>query len=222
MSRRIGVSSLVAVLSAAVVALATPGSLAAQSSDEQPPTRGLELGASVGVLTPLAKLADSGDTIRAELSTKVSFGAELDYWFGGGFGIGVTGGYSRPELTLQIVDEDGFPMAVELGAVDYWMASANLMWRPDLSGSASIVKPYFGVGGGIVSIAYPTGGVLEVEDESRFAGSLLGGAHVAISGGWFARLDVRDYISEFEAQPFRESKLQHDLSTSVVIGYAFD
>jgi len=215
------ISSFLA-LPLAVAALAAPGALNAQSSDENPPTTGLEFGASIGVLTPLAKLADSGDTIRAEFSTKMSFGAELDYWFGAGFGIGIVGGYSRPELTLQVVEDVGaFPTAIDLGSVDLWTAGANIMWRPELSGSAATVRPYFGGGVALVSVTYPTGGPLEVEDESRLAGTILGGAHVVITGGWFARLDVRDYISTFDTAPFDETKTQHDLITSVVVGYAF-
>jgi len=220
MSRRIEPSRLLLTLT--VLLAAAPGSLRAQSGDEDPPKQGFELSGAIGALTPLAKLADSGDSIRAELSTRLSFGAELDYWFGGGFGIGVVGGYSNPHLTVQVVQGEGaFPASINLGSVDRWVASGNLMWRPNLSGSAVVVRPYFGIGAGVTSITYPTGGDLEVSDETRFTGSVIGGAQVAISGGWFARLDVRDYISSFDAEPFQESRVQHDLVTSVVLGYAF-
>jgi hypothetical protein len=43
----------------------------------------------VGGYLPLAKLADSGDTLSAEFSTKVAFGLGLQYWFGS-FGVEVT------------------------------------------------------------------------------------------------------------------------------------
>ncbi len=213
------------MLPALLLALAAPGTAIAQDADEAA-SQGLELSGFIGAMMPLAKLADSGDTIRAEFSTKLAFGGELDYWFGNGFGIGVTGGYSAPELTLQIVgDTIGFTLPVQLGNTDYWTVTGNLMWRPNLAGSASVVRPYLGVGAGVVSVTYPAlPSELDfppIESETRFAGSILGGAHIEISGDWFARLDVRDYISEFSTPPFSESKLQHDLVTSVFIGYSF-
>ena len=84
------------------------------------------------------------------------------------------------------------------------------------------MRPYLGLGAGVVSIMYPESEDFpEIENETRFAGTILGGAHVALSKGWFIRLDVRDYISKFDTEPFQESKVQHDLLTSFVIGYSF-
>jgi hypothetical protein len=194
---------------------------AQETADEE--ASGLEVLGSVGFLTPLAKLADSGDTIRAEFSTKVSFGAEVDFWFGD-FGVGVVGGYSSPELTVQLVPSDsiGFAQSIQLGSTDYWMFTGNLMWRPSLSGSSAIVRPYFGIGAGVVSITYPQSeGFPDIASETRFTGTLLGGAHVRLNKGWFARLDIRDYISEFNTEPFDQAKVQHDLVSSFAIGYAF-
>ena len=74
----------------------------------------------------------------------------------------------------------------------------------------------------MVSITYPQAeGFPEIESETRFTGTLLGGAHVALTKGWFIRLDIRDYISQFNTEPFQESKMQHDLVTSFGVGYAF-
>lgn len=208
---------------AVVCALLTlPSSGTAQEAEAESAS-GFEITGSIGALTPLAKLADSGDTIRAEFSTKVAFAAELDYWFGA-FGIGVVGGYSTPELTLQIAPDDdiGFPESIDLGSADYFTITGNLMWRPVLSGSATVVRPYLGVGAGLVSITYPQSDEFTgIADESRFAGSLFGGAHVSLSSGWFVRLDVRDYISSFDTEPFEQSKMQHDLVTTFALGYAF-
>lgn len=201
--------------------VAPQGALAQEAEDER--SSGFEVLGLIGVMTPLAKLADSGDTIRAEFSTKVAFGAEVDYWFGN-FGVGVVGGYSSPELTIQLVPADsiGFTQAIQLGSADYWMLTGNLMWRPMLSGSATIVRPYLGVGAGMVSVTYAQSEDFpEIASETRFTGTLLAGAHVTLSKGWFVRLDVRDYISQFNTEPFEESKMQHDLVTSFGVGYAF-
>ena len=203
-----------------LVVLALPGVAIAQSTADTTSADGFELTGYLGAFTPLAKLADSGDSLRAEFSTKIAYGLELDYWFGN-FGVGLNGNYARPNLTLQIVEEVGFPISLDLGATDVWMATLNLMWRPQLKGSASIVRPYFAVGPGVVSVKYPADREFDVEDETRFAVALAAGAQIEINSGWFARLDLRDYISQFNTEPFAESKTQHDLITSVGLGYAF-
>ena len=206
----------------AIALLVAPQGARAQEAESER-SSGFEALGLIGVMTPLAKLADSGDTIRAEFSTKVAFGAEADYWFGN-FGVGLIGGYSSPELTIQLVPTDsiGFTQSIQLGSTDYWMVTGSLMWRPMLSGSSTIVRPYLGVGAGVVSITYPQSEDFpEIASETRFTGTLLGGAHVTLSKGWFARLDVRDYISQLNTEPFEESKMQHDLVTSFGVGYAF-
>ncbi len=203
-----------------LVVLALPGVAVAQSTADTTSADGFELTGYLGAFTPLAKLADSGDSLRAEFSTKIAYGLELDYWFGN-FGVGLNGNYARPNLTLQIVEEVGFPISLDLGATDVWMATLNLMWRPQLKGSASMVRPYFAVGPGVVSVMYPADREFDVEDETRFAVALAAGAQIEINSGWFARLDLRDYISQFNTEPFAESKTQHDLITSVGLGYAF-
>ena len=203
-----------------LIVLALPGVAVAQSTADTTSADGFELTGYLGAFTPLAKLADSGDSLRAEFSTKIAYGLELDYWFGN-FGVGLNGNYARPNLTLQIVEEVGFPISLDLGATDVWMATLNLMWRPQLKGSASMVRPYFAVGPGVVSVMYPADREFDVEDETRFAVALAAGAQIEINSGWFARVDLRDYISQFNTEPFTESKTQHDLITSVGLGYAF-
>jgi len=214
---RIGSAGIATIM----LALVLPTAALAQSEDEERSPNGFELTGYIGAYLPMAKLADSGDSLAAEFSTKVAFGLELDYWFGN-FGIALNGNYSNPNLTLQIIEDDvGFPTSLDLGATDLWMAAANVMWRPLLKGSASIVRPYFGAGPGVVKVMYPKDREFDVEDETRFAISLLGGAQVEINSDWFVRLDVRDYISKFDTEPFAESKTQHDLFISIGVGYAF-
>ncbi len=209
-----------ATVTAALLALTFPGAAMAQSADDETSASGFELTGYLGAYLPLAKLADSGDTLRAEFSTKVAFGLGLEYWFGS-FGIAVNGNYTNPDLTLQVVEDEGFPTSIPLGDTELWMASANVLWRPVLHGSASVVRPYFGAGPGVVKVMYPSDDAFDIQDETRFAISLVGGAQVELSKGWFVRLDVRDYISKFDTEPFAETKTQHDFLTSIGVGYAF-
>jgi len=216
-SGRIGSVAVATIM----LALVVPTAALAQSADEERSSNGFELTGYLGAYLPLANLADSGDTLSAEFSTKVSFGLGLEYWFGS-FGIAVNSNYANPDLTIQIVDADvGFPTSIALGATDLWMAAANVLWRPQLKGSASIVRPYFGAGPGVVMVNYPQDDDFDIEDETRVAISLVGGAQVELSKGWFVRLDVRDYISKLDTEPFAETKTQHDLFASIGVGYAF-
>jgi len=208
-------------IAAALMAFGIPGTATAQSTDDERSATGFELTGYLGAYLPLAKLAESGDSLTAEFSTKVAFGLGLEYWFGN-FGVQLQGNYSNPSLTLQVIEEAGsFPVSVKLGDTDVWMAAANILWRPQLSGSAAVVRPYFGAGPAVVKIMYPTDGSFTIEDETRVAISLVGGAQVELSKGWFVRLDVRDYISKLDTEPFEQTKTQNDLVTTFGVGYAF-
>jgi opacity protein-like surface antigen len=211
-----------AVIAAVLVAVTLPGTATAQSTEEEGSPNGFEVAGYVGGYLPLARLADSGDTLSAEFTTKVAFGLGLQYWFGS-FGIDVNGNYSNPNLTVQVIDPDtpGFPIPLTVGASDVWMAAANVLWRPQLEGSSAVVRPYFGAGPGVVKVMYPSDNEYGIQDETRFAISLVGGAQVELSKGWFVRLDLRDYISKFDTEPFTETRTQHDFVASVGVGYAF-
>ncbi len=215
--RRIRAASVWVIFLGAAAACARPA-LAQETGYEAAAT--LDLTGYAGLLTPLARLADQGDTLSAEFSTKPAFGAELDYWLPSGLGIGMLVGYSRPDLTLQKADPDNpfGTRSVGLGQTDAWFAMANVMYRPNLGGSAGVLKPYVGLGAGVISLSYPDQGEVVVEDETRFAGGLVGGAQLGVSGPVFARLDVRDYISSFDGEPFGESRLQNDIVISFGIG----
>jgi opacity protein-like surface antigen len=95
------------------------------------------------------------------------------------------------------------------------------MWRPTLGGSAAVARPYFGAGPGMVWVKYPESEDFTIEDETRFAISLVGGAQVEVRSGWFVRLDVRDYVSKLDTEPFANTKVQHDLTVTFGIGYSF-
>lgn len=206
------------VLAAASLA-AVPEHARAQDRESEGGAGGVEVTGYVGLLTPLAKLADQGDTISAEFSTKAAFALELDLWLDNGLGLAVVGGYSRPDLTLQLFEEDAaFPVPIELGSADMWFATADVMFRPNFGGAAAVLKPYVGVGAGVLSVTYPQVEDIRIGDETRFVGNIFAGAHYLVTGPLFARLDVRDYISRLDTPPFEETRIQHDLIVSFGLG----
>lgn len=187
---------------------------------------GLEITGYLGVLTPLSTLANQGDTLKAELTTAVSFALGLDYWFSGGFGIGAFGGFTQPEMTIFLVEDAGsFPSELKLGKVDYWYGVLTAMYRPNLGGNKAILRPYFLLGGGIKSLGSSAidlgdGETFSVESSTKPVLAVGAGAHLILSKSWFLRLDVRDLISQFDAEPFEDAKVQNDLFTSIGVGYA--
>ena len=188
---------------------------------------GFEIAAYLGVLTPLSTLADQGDTLKAEFTTAVSYGLGLDYWFSGGFGLGVFGGYAQPEMTIFLVEDAGsFPRELKLGNVDYWYGVLTAMYRPNLGGNKAILRPYFLLGGGIKSLGSSAidlgdGEPFSVESSTKPVLAIGAGAHLILSKSWFLRLDVRDLVSQFDTEPFEDAKVQNDLFTSIGFGYAF-
>jgi hypothetical protein len=198
------------------------------------PSSSLELTGYVGALTPLADLASSGDSISLEFSTKLAFSAGLDLWFPSGLGLGVLGGYSRPDMTVQLALPplaEGLPTRTEeldLGAADYWYAVGTLMYRPNLGGPAALVRPYFLAGGGVLHTGEGSGTVnvdegpivISVESATKPVGVLGFGGHVLLGNSWFLRLEIRDYISSFDSEPFSNGKLQNDLVSSFGVGLA--
>jgi outer membrane beta-barrel protein len=188
---------------------------------------GFEVTGYLGVLTPLSTLANQEDTLKAEFTTSVSYALGLDYWFSGGFGIGVFGGYTQPEMTIFLIEEAGaFPAELSLGNVDYWYGVLTAMYRPNLGGNKAILRPYFLLGGGVKSLGsgeldLGDGETFSVESSTKPVLAIGAGAHLIISKSWFLRLDVRDLISQFDSEPFQDAKLQNDLFTSIGFGYAF-
>jgi len=188
---------------------------------------GFEVTGYLGVLTPLSTLANQGDTLKAELTTAVTFSLGLDYWFSSGFGIGAFGGYTQPEMTIFQVEEVGsFPDELNLGSVDYFYGVLTAMYRPNFSGNKAILRPYFLLGGGIKSVGSSAidlgdGDTFAVESSTKPVLAFGAGAHLIISDSWFLRLDVRDLVSQFDPEPFEDAKVQNDLFTSIGFGYAF-
>jgi len=179
--------------------------------------QGVEVTGHVGMLLPLAPLADQGDTLKAELSTKPVFGGSLDYWFGGGFGVGVTGGIGKPALTVSTVDEGtGFPVTEDVGSADYVHVEATIQYRPELTGAAAILLPYVGVGAGIRNLSFPTGSGIEDVDDVILV--INAGGQIRLGERSHLRIDLRDLISSFDVAAFEESRRQHDVLLSVGVG----
>lgn len=203
------------------------GTAAGAAGDDVQTGPGFEFTGYLGALTPLSTLAEQGDTLKAELATSVSAGAGLDYWFSNGFGIGAFGSYARPDLTVFKSEGVGqFPDELSLGNVNYWVGVLTAMYRPNFSGNKSLLRPYFLLGGGIKYIEsseYTLEGdeTFFVESSSKPVLTFGAGAHLVLSRVLFLRLDVRDMVSRFDAEPFENSKTQHDLFTSVGFGYSF-
>jgi hypothetical protein len=223
---------------ALLLALTVPSSGHAQQSPlagenvypPEPSSEGLEVTGYFGVFTPLADLASSGDSLSLEFSTDIAFGLGLDFWFPSGFGIGVLGGYSQPDMTVQQVLpplSEGLPTRTEefnLGGTDYLYGVATLMYRPNLQGSWGMVRPYFVAGGGVVQTGSATGSnsdgslSLTVDSETKPVGVVGLGGHILLGNSWFLRLEFRDYISSFSQDQFEDSKLQNDFVSSIGVG----
>ncbi len=228
-----------------------PGLAAAQQSPlagenvypPEPHSAGLEVTGYLGALTPLADLASAGDSLSLEFSTKLAFSLGLDFWFPSGLGIGVMGGYSRPDLTVQRVfpPEGGIGPTVSeelnLGGTDFWYGVGTLLYRPNLGGPAALVRPYFLAGGGVLHSGGGTGsrttdgGVLislSVDSSTKPVGVIGLGGHVLLGKSWFLRLEFRDYISSFDyadissidGSEISGSKMQNDLVSSIGFGFA--
>jgi hypothetical protein len=148
---------------------------------------GFEITGYLGVFTPLSTLANQGDTLKAELTTAVTFSLGLDYWFSSGFGIGAFGGYTQPEMTIFLFEEVGsFPDELNLGYVDYFYGVLTAMYRPNFSGNKAILRPYFLLGGGIQSLGSSAidlgdGEPFSVESSTKPVLAFGAGAHLILS-----------------------------------------
>ena len=197
--------------------LALPSTAAGQNYQEEvtPPT--VELTGFFGAILPMSVLGSQDEMLQAELSTRPAFAASLEYWFRGGFGLGASGGFASPSLSLSTIDPDtGSPDAVDLGTVDYLHGEALILWRPRHTSSASVLLPYFGAGAGIRRLDFAEASGFDNTSDVTFV--LNAGTQVWISERMHLRLDVRDLISSFEGGPFQTSDQQHDLFVQVGLG----
>lgn len=211
--RRAG--GLAAVIAA--VGFTLPAGAQAQAYQAAVTPATVELTGYFGAIFPMSVLGSQGDTLKADLSTKPAFGASLETWLGGGFGLGVSGGLASPRLALTTADaETGEQDVVDLGTVDYLHGEALLLWRPQFTSSAAVLLPYFGAGAGIRRLDFEDGSGFE--DGADVTIVMNAGTHIWVSERVHLRLDVRDLISSFEGGPFEGSDTQHDLFVQVGVG----
>jgi hypothetical protein len=178
---------------------------------------GLELTGYIGTVLPLSQLANQGDTIKAEISTKPVVGASLDYRFSGNWGVQVMGGFGKPELTVSAVDSGSeFPVTINMGSVDFLHAEATILFRPQFTGAAAALLPYFGVGAGIRSLSFPDGSGFEDSDDVTLI--ITAGSHIQVSERVHLRLDIRDLVSSFESAGLDDSRLQNEFLINVGLG----
>lgn len=209
------------------LALLAPAAAVAQDAetadpvDEQPIADGFSIGGYLGSFFALAKLADSGDTLSAEFSTKLSFGADVSYFFSSGIGLSAKAVYSAPQLTIQQFDSDiGFPQPFDLGKSDVFFLTGNVMYRPRFSGAAGQLLPFFGLGAGIKSMVFPTEEQILFKNQTDVTLTIFAGAHVAISRSWVLHFELRDYVSKFDSQAF-DSTTQNDFFVEFGVRYQF-
>lgn len=196
-------------------ALLVAGFLASGASQAwaQGTAGGAEIKPFVGLLSPLSSLADQGDTLQVELTTAAAFGAEVSYWLPGGLGVAGLVTFSKPAVTSQDVSS-GFPVNVSFGNADVVFFGGSLMYRPNLSGAASIVRPFFGVGAGARRVTFPADSGLVFEDATSVTAIFSGGADVTLNDRVLFSLGVRDFVSSFDDPVLDSSKRQHDMVLS--------
>jgi hypothetical protein len=207
--RRAG--QIAALVVGGFMAAGTSPALAQDSAGDGP--GGIEIKPFVGLFSPLSSLADQGDTLQVELSTAGAFGAEVTYWLPGGLGVAGLVTFSSPEVTSQDLSM-GFPVRISFGNGDILFFGGSLMYRPNLSGAASIVRPFFGVGAGARRVTFPTDPGLAFEDATSVAAILSGGADVTLNDRVLFSLGVRDFVSSFDDPVLDSSKRQHDMVLS--------
>ena len=209
------------------VALLSPGAVVAQESGMEEPVEepaiadGFSIGGYLGVYLPLSRLADSGDTVSAEFSTKLSYGLDVAYYFESGLGFSAKAVYSAPQLTIQRFDSDiGFPQPADLGSSDVFFLTGNVMYRPRFGGAAGQLLPFFGLGAGIKSMKFPTEEEIFFQDQTDATLAIFGGTYVAIARHWVLHFELRNYFSQFNSQAF-ESRTQADFFVEFGVRYQF-
>jgi hypothetical protein len=199
--------------------LAGPG--AAQMADEADeriaePT-GFEIGAFVGWVSPLSNLTEDPDAPFATVvNPYVSFGAEAVYWLSPRFGIGAFGLFAPSELrATQLVD----PMTpADLGDANYITAVANVVYQVPVSGTATLVRPYFALGAGIRHLDLDETQATEATSSTDPVGTLAAGVRIPFSAGISLWTELRDIASYYESPITGDSRLQNDIAITIGVG----
>lgn len=173
-----------------------------------------------GVLAPLANLTEDPESFSTDVSISIAFGGEFDYFFKGGFGVGVVGLYAPAKLTISPED---VPSAapIDLGDARWTTVTANLMYRVDLKGPAGMVEPYVLVGGGIRNLNVDPIAAPQATDSTNGVFDFGLGAFTLVSRHWAIRLDLRGYISPFSVEATDNTRTQFDTTILFGISYGF-
>lgn len=216
----------VAACAALLTVALRPGGLAAQETDASGADGSAgevsafagDGSAFVGVLAPLSRLTRSED-FETEVSAAPAVGLEVG-GYRGRVGVSVQGFYAPARLSLFPGDFAG-ALPEDLGAVDYFVASAAVRYRFPSVGAASAVRPYLALGGGVrrlevQPIASPE--VRDATDPLLLAGA---GAHVRLGEGVDVRFEFRDHASTYRDPETSGTRLQNDLTVSVGLALTF-
>jgi len=214
--RAVNTTLLLGLLSVANV---SAGSAQATDPSEEPlPSPTAVITGYFGILTPLSNLTESAESFGTNMSLSIAFGGEVAYFLPSGLGFGVQGLFAPAELTAEATD---FPGAIppDLGNVDWFVLSGNVMYRLDLKGPAGVVEPFVVAGAGIRRLGLEPIASDQATTSTDFAGNFGAGAFVLISKSIAFRVEARDYISSFTSEATGTSKVQHDVV--VLTGISF-
>ncbi len=201
------------------VANVSAGSAQATDPPEEPfPSPTTVITGYFGILAPLANLTEDAESFGTKVSLSIAFGGEVAYFLPSGLGFGVQGLFAPAELAVEATD---FPGAIppDLGNVDWFVLSGNVMYRLDLKGPAGVVEPFGVAGAGIRRLGLEPIASDQATTSTDFAGNFGAGAFVLISKSIAFRVEARDYISSFTSEGTGRSKVQHDLV--VLTGISF-
>lgn len=190
---------LPAVASAAllVAALALPRPAVAQQ---------IELSGQAGVLAPASDLLTGSGVSGGGSSLGAGFplSATAGVRFPSGFGVELSG------LKAYDVSVDGNSLQTE--EADYSALTGHATYALSLPGLRRLAQPFFGVGLGAREIDFGTfaADATEVDASSDFTGVALAGLLFGRDATVGARVEIRSYLSSFEA--LGESSSQQDFA----------
>lgn len=191
--------------------------MAEEGDDAVAAPTGLEIGAFVGWVSPLSNLTENPDAEFATVvNPYVAFGAEAVYWFSHTLGIGAFGLFAPSELQATQALDPTAP--TDLGGANYITAVANVVYRIPVSGTASPVRPYFALGGGIRHLDLDEAQATEAASSTDPVATLAAGVRIPFSAGIALWSELRDVASYYESPITGDSKLQNDIAITVGVG----
>lgn len=205
--------------------LGAAASLGAQAGPMEPDAAsaapaGLEAAGFVGWISALANLSDDPATFSTALDPYVAVGAEAVYWFSSRFGLGVMAVFAPSEIGTRATLPDE-PAPESLGDVDYLAGAANVVYRIPVSGTATPVRPYFAAGAGVRHLGIGEAAEPALASSTDPAATVAAGVRLDVLGDLELRMEVRDFMSSYEAPGTGESTFQNDIAVTVGLGARF-